>query len=166
MSQQSCLVSIPGVCHCRRDLQIRIESAARSDKASSGVGRRSQGSWNSSFGKFTSVVNLIKHFTIVKLWLGNCPYYDSRVLIYAHKVCKRLAAGKSYHKENLYKHYILPSLGCIGIVVSVQAFYFDDTSSYHADSMSAVVTIENLNLKDRCANIMSNYSLPPLIHYL
>ena len=121
---------------------------------------------DTSFSKFTSVVNLIKHFTIVKLWLGNCPYYDSRVLIYAHKVCKRLAAGKSYHKENLYKHYILPSLGCIGIVVSVQAFYFDDTSSYHADSMSAVVTIENLNLKDRCANIMSNYSLPPLIHYL
>ena len=44
------------------------------------------------------VVNLIKHFTIViydsrVVWLGNCPCYDSRVVIYERKLFLRLATG-------------------------------------------------------------------------
>ena len=44
------------------------------------------------------VVNLIKHFTIViydsrVVGLENCPYYDSRVIIYARKTFIRLTTG-------------------------------------------------------------------------
>ena len=42
------------------------------------------------------VVNLIKHFTIIiyatrVVWLENCPYYNTRVAIYARKMFIRLA---------------------------------------------------------------------------
>ena len=44
------------------------------------------------------VVNLIKHFMIViynsrAIWLGKCPYYHCRVVIYACKMFIRLATG-------------------------------------------------------------------------
>ena len=47
----------------------------------------------------TPVVNLIKPFTIViyesrVVWLENCPYYDSRVVIYACKIFTRLATDE------------------------------------------------------------------------
>ena len=48
------------------------------------------------------VVNLIKHFTIIiydfrVVWLENCPYYDSRVVIYARKMFTRLSTDPSVH---------------------------------------------------------------------
>ena len=33
--------------------------------------------------------------TLESYWLEHCPYYDSRVVIYAHKMFIRLAAGLS-----------------------------------------------------------------------
>ena len=46
------------------------------------------------------VVNLINHFTIViydsrVVWLGNCPYYDSRVSNYDRKMFIRLATEQA-----------------------------------------------------------------------
>ena len=47
----------------------------------------------------TSVVNLIKHLMIViynsrVVWLENCLYYDSRVIIYACQMFIRFATGQ------------------------------------------------------------------------
>ena len=51
------------------------------------------------------MVNVIKHFTIIiydsrVVWLENCPYYDSRVVIYARKMFIRLAIGHNPKQEN------------------------------------------------------------------
>ena len=52
------------------------------------------------------MVSLIKHFTIITydprvIWLENCPYYDSRVVIYASKMFIILATAYEPH-EGLY----------------------------------------------------------------
>ena len=59
----------------------------------------------------SSVVNLIKHFTIViydstVIWLENCPYKDYRDVIYARKMFIRLATEAVI--ENSFSSVKLP----------------------------------------------------------
>ena len=80
------------------------------------------------------LVNLIKHFTIViynsrVVWLENGPYYDFRVVIYARKMFKRLAAvvqqARLYTYALILKKCTLKTLmiGCDdGLVSSTTKF--------------------------------------------
>ena len=52
--------------------------------------------WSKGRNNWLPVVNLIKHFTIAiydsrVVWLGHCPCYDSRVVIYERTLFIRLA---------------------------------------------------------------------------
>ena len=85
------------------------------------------------------VVNLIKHFTIViydsrVVWLEKCPYYNSRVVIYARKMFIRLATGLKWDNKIRYlghlsdstylmqyiPRYLLCNENCLGTYVELR----------------------------------------------
>ena len=80
-----------------------------------------------------SVVNIIKYFTVViydsrVVWLENCPYFDSRVVIYACNMFIRLDTGK----KKVY-YIISHNIGCrtlFSIHTTTKNWQYNDWSTY------------------------------------